>query len=127
MSGSVLRDKSLLFAIRIVKLAQHIQKEKEFILSNQILKSRTAIGALIMEAAVSQSKPDFIHKMGIALKEANETHYWLSLLIKTDLMEYLNYKSMETDCNELIKKGYCEYRATKYFSHINLSQKFNID
>ena len=81
MGNSILRDKSYSFAIRIVKLSQYLQTEKkEFVLSRQILKSGTAIGALIKEAQFGQSRADFINKMNISLKEANETEYWLSLL-----------------------------------------------
>ena len=88
-----LKDKSYRFAIRIVRLAQHLQKEhKEFVLSRQILKSGTAIGALIREAEFAQSKPDFISKMNISLKEANETEYWTCLLKDTD---YIHQKLFE--------------------------------
>lgn len=82
MTKSILKDKSYLFAIRIVKLSQFLQNEKkEFVLSKQILRSGTAIGALIREAEFGQSKADFTSKMNIALKEANETDYW-NLLLK---------------------------------------------
>ena len=74
MGKSILKDKSYAFAIRIVRLVQYLQVEKkEFVLSKQILKSGTAIGALISEAEFGQSKADFVSKMSIALKEANET------------------------------------------------------
>lgn len=80
MEKSILKDKSYAFAIRIVKLSQFLQNEKrEFVLSKQVLRSGTAIGALIREAEFGQSKADFISKMSISLKEANETEYWLSL------------------------------------------------
>lgn len=78
---TILRDKSYAFAVRIVKLSQFLQSEKrEFVLSKQLLRSGTAICALIKEAEFGQSKADFIHKMSISLKEANETEYWISLL-----------------------------------------------
>lgn len=84
--GSVLREKSYAFAIRIVKLAQYLQKDKcEFTLAKQVLRSGTSVGALIRESEFAQSKPDFLHKLSIALKEANETEYWISLLRDTDL------------------------------------------
>lgn len=80
MKESPLRDKSYLFAIRIVKLSQFLQREKrEFVLSKQVLRSGTVIGALIREDEFGQSKPDSTSKMIIALNEANETDYWLSL------------------------------------------------
>ncbi|MFV0540085.1 MAG: four helix bundle protein [Aestuariibaculum sp.] len=84
MGKSVLKDKSYDFAILIVKLSQYlINEKKEFVLSKQLLRSGTAIGALIREAEFAQSKKDFISKMSISLKEANETLYWLDLLKDT--------------------------------------------
>ncbi len=84
MGKSVLKEKSYSFAIRIVKLNQFLCEErKEFILSKQILRSGTAIGALVREAEFGESKADFRSKMSIALKEANETDYWLNLLKDT--------------------------------------------
>jgi four helix bundle protein len=98
-----LRDKSYDFAIRIVKLSQYLQqKKKEFVLSKQILRSGTAIGALVREAEFGQSKADFANKMGIALKEANETGYWLCLLKDTDLISEAQFESLHPDCSELI-------------------------
>ena len=104
MAKSILRDKSYLFAIRIVKLSRILQTEmKEYVLSKQVIRSGTAVGALIREAEFGQSKPDFINKLSIALKEANETEYWLSLLKDTNFMDELSYKSIADDCSELIK------------------------
>ena len=101
--NSILKTKSFLFAVRIVKLAQYLQKEKaEFILSKQILRSGTSVGALVREAEYAQSKADFIHKLSIALKEANETDYWLSLLFETKYIEELLFKSLKSDCSEII-------------------------
>ena len=104
MGKSILRDKSYLFAIRIVKLSRILQTEmKEYVLSKQVIRSGTAVGALIREAEFGQSKPDFINKLSIALKEANETEYWLSLLKDTNFMDEISYKSIADDCSELIK------------------------
>ena len=90
MSNSPLKDKSYAFAIRIVKLSQFLQREKkEYVLSKQNLRSGTAIGALIREAEFGQSKADFISKLSIALKEANETDFWLSLLKDTGYINQL--------------------------------------
>ena len=98
-----LRNKSYAFALRIIKLYKHLVSEnKEYVLSKQILRSGTAIGALISEAKFGQSKPDFISKMNIALKEANETDYWLSLLKDSDYISEAEYKSLNKDVNELI-------------------------
>ena len=103
MGKSILRDKSYIFAIRIVKLSQYLHTEKkEYVLSKQILRSGTAIGALIREAEFGQSKPDFISKMNISLKEANETEYWLCLLKDTDYIQLNIFESMQSECKELI-------------------------
>ena len=104
MEESILKTKSYKFAIRIVKLNQFLQKtENEFILSKQLLRSGTAIGALIREAEFGQSKADFANKMSIALKEANETDYWLNLLKDTGYLNEKMFESISTDCVELIK------------------------
>ncbi|CAB5141384.1 hypothetical protein D3OALGA1CA_3875 [Olavius algarvensis associated proteobacterium Delta 3] len=103
MSESPLKDKSYLFAIRIVQLSQLLQNEhREFVVSKQVLRSGTAIGALIREAEFGQSKPDFTSKMSIALKEANETEYWLSLLKDTDFIKEKMFASLQSDVKELI-------------------------
>ena len=88
MNKSILKDKSYAFAIMVVKLSQFLVSEKrEFILSKQLLRSGTAVGALIREAEFAQSKKNFVNKMSISLKEANETLYWLDLLKDTN---YIN-------------------------------------
>lgn len=103
MGKSVLKDKSYAFAIRIVRLSQYLQAEKkEYVLSKQVLRSSTAIGALIREAEFGQSKADFTSKMSIALKEANETDYWLNLLKDTAYLDEKIFVSLQSDCNELI-------------------------
>jgi four helix bundle protein len=103
MKNNILRDKSYLFAIEIVKVSQILIFEKrEFVLSKQILRSGTAIGALIREAEFAQSKLDFIHKMSIALKEANETLYWLSLLKDTYFIEEAVFNQLSVYSKELI-------------------------
>lgn len=92
MSKSVLKDKSYAFAILIVKLSQTlVSDKKEYILSKQLLRSGTAIGALIREAEFAQSKNDFIHKMSISLKEANESLYWIDLLKDTNYIDENQY------------------------------------
>jgi four helix bundle protein len=95
MGESVLRDKSYAFAIEIVKLAQVLQKNsREYDLSRQVLRSGTAIGALIFEAQFGQSKADFIHKLTIAMKEANETKYWLNLLKDNGFIEEIAFQAL---------------------------------
>jgi four helix bundle protein len=104
MGKSILRDKSYLFAIRIVRLSIYLRNEKkEFVLFKQVLRSGTAVGALIKEAEFGQSKPDFINKMNVALKEANETEYWLMLLKDTGFIDDDAYKGISEECTELIK------------------------
>ena len=96
--------KSKAFAIRIVRLYQYLCSEKkEFVLSKQVLRSGTSIGANVKEAIRGQSKPDFNSKMNIALKEASETEYWLELLFETDYIDKSQFESMINDCIELIK------------------------
>ena len=103
MSKSILKDKSYAFAIRIVKLSQFLQEEKkEYVMSKQVLRSGTAVGALIREAEFGQSKADFASKMSISLKEANETEYWLSILKDTNYIEQNLFEHMQSDCKELI-------------------------
>jgi four helix bundle protein len=97
-------EKSFAFALRIVKLAKYLQEEKkEFVLSRQVLRSGTAIGALVREAEHAESKADFAHKMNIALKEANETLYWLELLQQSEYITGQSFNSMQSDSEELIK------------------------
>lgn len=101
---SVLKNKSYDFAIRIVKLNQYLIKEKkEFVLSKQVLRSGTGIGALVREVEFGQSRADFTSKMSIALKEANETDYWLLLLKDTKYLIEKEYNSLKSDIDELIK------------------------
>ena len=96
--------KSFAFALRVVKLAKYLQDEKrEFVLSKQVLRSGTAVGALVREAEHAQSKPDFINKMSIALKEGNETDYWIDLLHQSGYLTQENYDSIHPDVQELIK------------------------
>ena len=107
-------DKSFAFALRIVKLAKYLQEEKkEFVLSKQVLRSGTAIGALVREAEHAESKADFAHKMNIALKEANETLYWLELLLQSEYITEQSFKSMQADSEELVKLLVAIVKTTK--------------
>ena len=100
MKENIIKDKSFDFAIRIVKLYQYLSAEKkEFVLSKQLLRSGTSIGAMIREAEHAESKNDFIHKFAIAQKEANEAVYWFELLKATN---YLNEKEFATINNDAI-------------------------
>ena len=104
MKDNILLSKSYKFALRTIKLFQYLSNEKkEFVLSKQVLRSGTSIGANIEEAHQGESKADFIHKLSIANKEAFETHYWLRLLRDSDLLEAKIAASLLTDCEELQK------------------------
>lgn len=99
-----LKFKTMIFAIRVVNLNKYLCNEKkEYILSKQLLRSSTAIGALVREAEQGQSKADFIHKLSISLKECNETLYWLELLYRTDYLLEKEYNSLNKDAEELLK------------------------
>ncbi len=101
---NIVKTKSYAFALRIIKLYKFlIAKHKEFVLSRQILKSGTSIGALIREAEHAQSKADFLNKMNISLKEANETEYWLMLLKDSDYIDEKSFQSIHEENVELIK------------------------
>ena len=101
---NVVLDKSFDFAVRIVNLYKFLcQHKKEYILSKQLLRSGTSIGANVAEAQQAQSKPDFVSKLSIALKEASETDYWIRLLHATDYLNDKEKDSILLDCAELIK------------------------
>lgn len=109
-----MKDKSYAFAIRIVKLYKFLSTDKrEFILSKQLLRSGTAIGALVKEAEHAQSKADFLNKMNIALKEANETEYWLILLRDTDYITQDEFASINKDSATILKMLISIVRTTK--------------
>lgn len=102
--GNQIVEKSYYFAIRIVKMTKLLTARRtEDVLTRQILKSGTAVGALICEAVFAQSKADFINKYSIALKEANETKYWLDLFHDTEIISEKEYASIYPDCVELVK------------------------
>jgi len=100
---NALKQKSYSFALEVVKTCIELQAEKEFILSKQLLRSGTAIGALVEEANQAESKADFIHKLSIANKEANETQYWIRLLIDSEVLESAKGEVLLKHCTELIK------------------------
>lgn len=103
MSENIVVSKSFDFAVRIVKLYKHlIQETKDYDIARQLLRSGTSIGANVAEAQKAQSTADFLAKLFIALKEANETEYWIRLLYKTDYISDTQYKSIYHDINELI-------------------------
>lgn len=104
MKNNIVRDKSFDFAIRIVKLYQYLNSnKKEFVLSKQLLRSGTSIGAMIREAEHAESKNDFIHKFAIAQKEANEVVYWLELLKATDYLNEKEFDNIYVDAITILK------------------------
>ena len=104
MAENIVKNKSFEFAIRIVKLYQFLcSDKKEYVLSKQLLRSGTAVGALVHEAEHAESKSDFKHKMCIAQKEINESIYWLELLKKTGYLTDTQFKSINKDSVEIIK------------------------
>ena len=103
MGDNIIYNKSYDFAIRVVRLYKYLVAEhKEYVLSKQVLRSGTAIGALVREAKFAQSKADFISKMSIALKEANETSYWLDLLQDTNYINQKMHQDINSDISEII-------------------------
>ena len=110
----VIQGKSFHFAVRIVNLCRYLREEqKEHILSKQLLRSGTSIGANVAEAQQAQSKPDFINKMNIALKEAYETSYWLRLLHATQYLSTKEYESIIADYLEVVKLLVAIVKTTK--------------
>ncbi len=111
---NVIALKSYAFAIKIINLYKFlIQEKKEFVLSKQLLRSGTSIGALIKEAEHAQSKADFLNKMNVALKEANETEYWLMLLKDTNYISEKEFTSMKIDTAEILKVLISIVKTTK--------------
>ncbi len=104
MAENILKTKSFAFAVRIVRLYQYmLQEKKEFIISKQLLRSGTSVGAMVREAEHAESKNDFKHKLGIAQKEINETIYWLELLKETDYLTISQFQVLNADAIENIK------------------------
>lgn len=101
MQESKLRELSMEFSVDIIELVKHLKSTKESIISNQIGRSGTSIGANIHEAQYAQGKKDFISKLEIALKEASETGYWIELLRKTNYIDEQSYKALSAKCTSL--------------------------
>ena len=104
MAENIIKIKSFSFALRVVKMSQFLSAEKkEFVLSKQLLRSGTSIGALVRESEHAESKSDFIHKLAIAQKEANETSYWLELLFQSEYLNQSQFESLHSDLVEMNK------------------------
>lgn len=101
---NIIKDKSFAFAVRVVKLYKYLcEEKKEFVMSKQLLRSGTSVGANVREAVNAESKKDFIHKLAIAQKEADESYYWIELLKETAFIDEKEYQSLEADILELLK------------------------
>jgi four helix bundle protein len=104
LANNIIKDKSFDFAAKIIELFQYLQNERqEFVLSKQILRSGTSIGALVRESEHAESKIDFVHKLAIAQKECNETLYWLELLERGNYITNSDFKDMNNDGVEIMK------------------------
>ncbi|MDL2240472.1 four helix bundle protein [Bacteroidales bacterium OttesenSCG-928-K22] len=104
MRENVLKVKSFKFAVRVVNLYKYLcDTKKEFVLSKQLLRCGTSVGAMIREAEHSESKADFVHKMSIAQKEINETLFWLELMQETEYISKQEFESINADAIEIIK------------------------
>lgn len=118
MKENIIKKKSFVFAVRIVKMYKYLcEHKKEFVLSKQLLRSGTSIGAMVREGEHAETKSDFKHKLAIAQKEANETLYWLELLKETDYLNEEQFDSINTDAIEILKLLTTILKTTK--SNIN--------
>ena len=103
MKSGALRDKTKHFAVRIIRFVAYLRDEKrEFVMSKQILRSATSVGANVRESWNAQSRSDFQHKLSIALKEADETAYWLELLVESEIIDRKQFDSLYSDLDEII-------------------------
>jgi len=100
---NIIVDKTYAFALQIVSVYKLLIEKKEFVLSKQLLRSGTSIGANVHEAVASQSKRDFVHKLSIPAKEARETSYWLNLLKDGEYITIEDFDRLATSCNEIIR------------------------
>ena len=103
MENNVIHEKSLVFAVRIVRLCRYLEeKHHEYVMSKQIIRSGTSVGANVRESRNAQSDADFVSKLSIALKEADETQFWLDVLYRSEAIDEKMYMSLNDDVKELI-------------------------
>ena len=118
MKENILRSKSFAFAVRIVKLNKYLcGKKGEFVLSKQVLRSGTSVGAMVRESEYSESKIDFVHKLAIAQKEMNETIYWLELLQATGYISNKDFENINADAVEILKMVTASIKTVKFKTH----------
>src|SRR5690554_2431198 len=114
MKENVVKNKSFAFAVKVIRLYQFLcEHKREFVLSKQLLRSGTSVGAMVLEAEHAETKNDFKHKMGIAQKEINETIYWLELLKETDYLSIEQFENIHSDAIEIIKLVTAILKSTK--------------
>ena len=114
MKENIVKNKSFAFAVRVVNCYKWLCAEKkEYVLSKQLLRSGTSVGAMVREAEHAETKKDFIHKMAIAQKEINESLYWLELLRETDYLEQPTFVTLEQDATEILKLITAIIKSTK--------------
>ena len=119
MKESILKSKSFSLAVRIVRLYRYLCEQKtEYVLSKQVLRSGTSVGAMVREAEYSESKADFAHKMGIARKELNETLYWLELLLQTEYITQTEYDSLISRCYRNHQNAYHKHQNCKKYKRL---------
>ncbi len=103
VDNNVIKQKSKAFALRIINMYKYLSQKNEFVMSKQILRSGTSIGANVAESIRAESTADFVHKLSISRKEAEETLYWLELLYETDYIDKEVFISIQSDCDELLR------------------------
>lgn len=113
MGNNIVKNKSFSFALKIVDLQKTLIEKREYIISKQIMRSGTSIGANIRESEYAESKADFIHKLSIALKEANETEYWLELLFYSQTIDEELFKKLQMDLKELLRLLISSIKSSK--------------
>lgn len=123
VKDNIIVQKSYTFALQIIQLYKQLIEKKEYVLSKQILRSGTSIGANIHEAVASQSKRDFVHKLSISVKEARETSYWLNLLKDSHYIPVEEFDKLNNSCDEIIRILNSIILTTKerYFPNIHNS------
>ena len=116
VKDNLVKDKSFAFAIDIVKLYKFLcEQKKEFVISKQLLRSGTSIGANVRESEYAESKSDFIHKMSIALKEANESEYWLELLLQSNFLSKEAFVAVNSQLTEILKLLTSIIKSSKHY------------
>lgn len=118
MAKSIIKDKSFEFSIRIIRIYKYLcETKKEFVLSKQLLRSGTAVGALVRESQNAESTKDFVHKLAIAQKECDETLYWLELLKETEYIDSVEFENLQKPASELLKMIRSSILTTKQKTH----------